>query len=137
MNSKRYGHVAWTLCALALTGAVVLAGCAASTVRITSEDAGKQVTLATGQTLEVTLSSNPTTGYSWQIADAADGVLEAVGDPAYVQDPGPALVGKGGAETFTFTAAKAGRGTLMMEYRRPWETTSTPEQVFEVPVQVD
>ncbi|HEX9094243.1 MAG TPA: protease inhibitor I42 family protein [Coriobacteriia bacterium] len=126
--------------ALALVPVLVLAlslpGCSSSVVKITETDAGKPVALSVGQTLEVTLLANPTTGFSWQVADASGGVLAAKGDPAYVQDPGPPLVGKGGAQTFTFDAAKAGSGRLLMEYRRPWETTATPERTFEAPIEV-
>lgn len=129
--------------------AALFAGCSpapgtssggASRVSLTAADAGRPQSLAVGQRLTLTLASNPTTGYRWALADSAGGALARDGAPAYVQDPspagGPPLAGRGGIQTWTFRAARAGAGTLRLDYGRSFEPAATPAETFSVPVVV-
>lgn len=124
--------------ALALLVALTLAGCASGgSVSLKETDLGEKVTLSVGQQMEITLESNPTTGYSWQVADDAGGIVEMVGEPEFVSEPAPAgMVGRGGAETLTFRAEEKGGGTLVLEYRRPWEKGSA-EKTIELAIEVE
>ncbi len=119
---------------------VALAGCSAGAgqeVRIGDADQGSTVELATGQTLVVSLVSNPTTGYSWGIMEVDDAILAQQGEVEYQQDPSSeGLVGAGGTEFFRFSAQKAGETTLSLGYRRPWEADVEPIAVFTVQVVV-
>ncbi len=112
----------------------------ASRVSLTAADAGRPQTLAVGQRLTLTLASNPTTGYGWALADSAGGALARDGAPAYVQDPspagGPPMAGRGGMATWTFRAARAGSGTLRLDYGRSFEPGTAPAETFSVPVVV-
>jgi inhibitor of cysteine peptidase len=110
----------------------------AGEVVLGGEDNGGQVALSVGQSLVVTLASNPTTGYSWQVAEGTGTVLAQVGEAIYRETPqeGTPLVGVGGTETFRFEARAAGQTSLLLEYRRPWEETVEPVETFSVDVVV-
>jgi inhibitor of cysteine peptidase len=110
----------------------------AGEVVLDAEDDGSQVALAVGQGLVVTLASNPTTGYSWQVADGLGPALAQVGEALYREAPqdGTPLVGAGGTETFRFEAKAAGQARLVLEYRRPWEENVEPIDQFELDVLV-
>lgn len=80
----------------------------------------RDVTLAAGDTLEVILGSNASTGFNWT-TDAQ------IGDPAVVRQtnhqtapPTGPMVGAAGTETWTFQALKAGTTTVAMDYSQPW-----------------
>jgi len=112
-------------------------GCAVAEVKLDTSNDGGQKELARGQTLIVTLDSNPTTGYSWAVADVDKNVLHQIGDSVYQSsNTNPNVVGAGGKETFHFEAANAGTTTLKMIYRRPWETGVAPIKTFTVQVTV-
>lgn len=122
---------------------VALAGCATtpsstSPVALTGADSGREVTLTTGQRLTVSLEANPTTGYGWALADSVGGALARDGAPVYTRDPSrPAgMPGVGGEVTWTFQAARPGRGTLRLAYGRAWEPGEPAAETFEVPVVV-
>ena len=139
--------------ALALLGTMLLAaGCASNdgappdeeadrgseeTVALDAEDNGNQVELSAGQVLEVTLESNPTTGYSWEVTEVDEAVLTQVGESEFQEAPkeGEEMVGVGGTETFRFSSA-AGKTTLTLVYHRPWEKDVDPLETFSVDVMV-
>jgi inhibitor of cysteine peptidase len=96
---------------------------------------GGQVELSVGQLLVVTLNSNPSTGYSWSLAQNSDSsVLTEIGNE-YIA-PQTTLVGAGGKEEWTFKALKKGTSSISMEYRRPWETGTPPAETFSLTVVV-
>lgn len=103
----------------------------------TQDDSGKTVIVKPGNTIEINLEGNPTTGYSW----SADGDgLKVVGDPngTYVMDEAaPGMVGVGGTFTFTYEAATDGIYTITAEYARPWETDVEPAETFTLTVIVN
>lgn len=94
--------------------------------------------LKVGQTLVVTLASNPSTGYSWTISGAPDGaVLTQDGDITYTpSNPDVVMPGSGGSETVRFTATAAGTTTIVLDYRRPWETDVPPVETVTIDVTV-
>ncbi|MEZ4502537.1 MAG: protease inhibitor I42 family protein [Dehalococcoidia bacterium] len=97
---------------------------APAVVRVGADDSGSSVSLEVGQRLRVTLESNPTTGYSWQLTGAPDpAVLEQVLGPIYIGGASD-LVGAAGTETFDFLAVGAGTTSISLEYARPFEANS-------------
>ena len=85
----------------------------------------KEVEVAVGGSLTVTLCSNPTTGFKWEPAKISDQtVLQQVEhkfvSPEYTGDK-PPPPGTPGKEVWTFKALKEGKSTISMEYSRPWE----------------
>ena len=101
---------------------------------ITEADAGTPITLKVGDTLVITLTGNPTTGYNWEVSPVQGAILVQVGDTGFAPDN--AMPGSGGAITLTFTAASAGHQSLQLIYHRPWEKDVAPIKVltFEITV---
>jgi predicted secreted protein/(2Fe-2S) ferredoxin len=107
--------VAAVLAALVLLSAG-LSACAVTGAEGNAEK-GEKIQTAVDGTFEVSLDSNPTTGYSWQ-ADFDEACLEFV-DRTF--EPSSELIGAGGTETLVFKALRAGETPLTLEYKRPWE----------------
>jgi predicted secreted protein len=80
----------------------------------------KQVEIAMGDALLVTLFSNGTTGFSWdenaRIADS--GILQQMTHQNIAADSNN--LGAPGAEQWTFKSLKAGMANVHLEYSRPW-----------------
>jgi inhibitor of cysteine peptidase len=124
--------------------AVATAGCdsdanaSGGPLKLGDADNGKSYTVKVGDTIEVAIAGNMTTGYSWTAAlgDKDAALLQQVGEPVYVEDStGESLVGAGGTFTFTFKALAKGEATLTLAYSRPWESTP-PIQTFAVTVTI-
>ena len=94
--------------------------------------------LKVGQTLVITLASNPSTGYGWTVSGAPDSaVLAQDGDITYTAtNPDVVMPGSGGSETVRFTATAAGTTTVVLDYRRPWETDVPPVETVTIDVTV-
>ncbi len=92
------------------------------------KDDGRAVELAAQQVVLVSLKANHTTGYSWVLRDSVGPALLREVDPTYdVDSSSTGGVGAGGFETWRFRAAAAGRDTIVLEYRRPWEADRPAE----------
>ena len=102
-------------------------------------DADSQVPLELGQILVVTLESNPSTGYQWEVVEDPNSILEQIGEAEFKSsDEGdPQMVGAGGWEIFRFKAVSAGQMNLQLVYRRTWETGVEPINTFSVDVVVN
>ncbi|HTQ16682.1 protease inhibitor I42 family protein [Mycobacterium sp.] len=115
---------------IAVLVSVAVAGCssgpksrsATKSVEVSIDDVrtqsaiGRDITLAVGDTLKVTLGSNHTTPFRWK-ADAK------IGDPAIVKQTShdylrgnPDLMGAPGNEVWMFSALKAGTTTVVTDY---------------------
>jgi inhibitor of cysteine peptidase len=109
---------------LVLVAVVVLtlglvAGCAGVK---TYKDVGDNIDISVGQEFIIALSSNPTTGYSWQ-ASYDETMLELVGGESTYEpeETDEEVVGGGGTEFFRFKALKAGGVEITMTYAQHWE----------------
>ena len=90
--------------------------------------------LRKGQTLTISLPSNPTTGFRWVVADAAPGVLRSLGPEVYTTPEDAGVVGGAGKSTWRYEVYQKGDGRLLMEYRRPWEVEVAPAKVIDCPL---
>jgi inhibitor of cysteine peptidase len=127
----------WWIVVSLLTLSAMLAGCGSvDEVVVRDADAGGQVALQVGQILAVSLESNPTTGYSWQVTHSDDAILQQLGEVEFKQAGEEGLVGAGGIETFRFEAVRAGETSLELGYLRPWEEGVSPEKTFTIQVYV-
>jgi len=108
-------------------------------IYIDEDDADSQVVLEQGQYLVVTLESNPTTGYRWEVVENQDSILEQVGEVEFKpsEQSDPPIAGAGGWEIFRFKAVSAGQMTLEHVYRRSWETDVEPVKTFSIEVIVN
>ena len=109
------------------------AGCTKN-VAVNEEMNGGSVVLEQGQTLVLKLTSNPTTGYDWEIVDLNTAILEQVGEVEYKSDS--ALIGSGGVNTYTFKAVGSGNMQLSLVYHRSWEKDIPPIETYELDVTV-
>jgi inhibitor of cysteine peptidase len=128
------------LAVIAATALLVAAvGCAANAssgpLALTASADGSSQTLSTGQQMQITLESNPSTGYRWAVDGTVPPQLTQDGDAKYLA-PKAGAVGAAGTEVWTFTGATAGQGTLKLKYWRSFEPTATPAKTFTVTVDV-
>ncbi len=95
---------------------------------ITQKELKTDYVVSKNETFDVTLKSNPTTGYSWKwIKDNASKTVDSVSS-TYIQDKAaPGIVGVGGNEIWKFKGKETGFETLIFEYCRSWEPKSTIE----------
>jgi inhibitor of cysteine peptidase len=88
----------------------LFSGCGTKGTNLTDADNGKQIFIKTGDMLTLTLPSNPTTGYSWQVMEIDNAILTQNGEADYKQSSdSEGLVGAGGTETFHFKAVGTGK----------------------------
>lgn len=115
-----------------------LAACqpaAGEPLKMTEKDAGKTITLKTGDILLIELRGNITTGFNW-IPAMQDPILLNQIDQAEETSDGE-LLGAPGLITLRFEAVATGQTVLHLDYKRTWETDITPEKTFEVTVVVE
>jgi inhibitor of cysteine peptidase len=97
---------------------------------ITAADAGKQVALSVGESCQVVLAGNPTTGYQWEVVSLDTAVVKQVSAATYA--PSGTAMGSGGQFTFQFKAVAPGQTPLKLIYHRPFEKETPPVQTCEV-----
>jgi inhibitor of cysteine peptidase len=125
------------LIGLVTAALLVMIACSSPTKQISVDESssGKQVEIAAGGSLTITLESNVTTGYSWELKQIGDtSVLEKT-DNKY-EAPTSSLIGAGGKEVWNFKALKAGKTTLSMEYSQPWAGGQKGAKSFTLIVEV-
>jgi inhibitor of cysteine peptidase len=116
-------------------------------VELVAGDAGKTVEVVEGDGFAVRLDSNPSTGYEWEViiddgtgdGDGAGGAgttAVIVTDRVFAGDAGD-LEGAPGTEIIRFEARSAGRSTVTLNYRRPWETDVDPIESLVFRIDVD
>ena len=127
-----------------------LAGCAGQPTSVSIEPStralqvspGQQarctpIELKRGQTLILSLPSNPTTGFRWQLFDGAPQVLAQLGQEVYRNPEDAGIVGSAGLSTWRFQATLSGQGRLLLQYQRPWEQGVAPVLIYDCAVHVD
>jgi inhibitor of cysteine peptidase len=80
----------------------------------------KDIELKVNEKLEVSLGSNPTTGYQWSDAEITDTAVVAQETRSYIEPQSDAL-GAPGKDVWIFIAKAAGKASITMAYDRPWE----------------
>jgi len=90
----------------------------------------------TGQIFLIEVSSNPTTGYTYEKSQDYDKCLVRFLQWKYLPSEKP-LLGSGGKEIFVFKALRPGKTEIKLAYRRPWEKTEKPLKIliFKVSIQ--
>ena len=103
-------------------------------LRLTQADSGSTVTLHPGDTLEIVLPGNPTTGYTWEVKPGAEALLKQKGDPEFAPDS--KALGAGGRTTIRFDVIAAGKASLVLIYHRTFEQAVPPLRNFGIRVVV-
>jgi len=96
------------------------------TVEVTAANNGQTVKAAVGNLVRVTLESNPSTGYNWELRDFDYGAADFFSSDVVARKGGNVLVGAPGDTVITLQAVKPGSQQIVLVYRRPWEA---PDQV--------
>jgi C1A family cysteine protease/predicted secreted protein len=121
-------------------------------VRLSAQDDSRQIELHEGQVLVISLESNPSTGYLWEVEEADDRILRQTGKIEYEQCPEPIegpqlphypssilhstrLLGAPSKQILRFEAVAAGQTDLRLVYHRPWEKDIKPARTFSLQVQ--
>jgi len=97
---------------------------------------GNEYHVQVGQSFIVSLHSNPTTGFVWNIKNAGDEKIISLINNNYLVNNAenqPAVVGQGGQQYWQFKALQPGTTDLQLVYARPWESVQ-PAQTFNLKV---
>ena len=99
----------------------------------TEDNNGSTVELVTGDTFQIKLNENPTTGYQWTLETT--GGLEIMSDNYSSSAPG--LIGAGGIHEWDIKATASGTQQVTGVYSRSWENLTDSEQRFVLTVEVE
>ena len=103
-------------------------------VELSSEDAGRTVTVHPADQLEVVLDGNPTTGYQWEISSVDSAILKPIGEVEFRPDSN--ALGAGGKVALHFEALAPGTTILKLIYHRSFGQDVPPLRTFEVEIEV-
>ena len=97
------------------------------------------VNASEGDTIEITLCANPTTGFEWgEVRISDESALELIGREFHA--PGspddPPAPGTPGMEELTLKALKKGESQVYMEYSQPWDGGEKAVWTYEMTVTV-
>ena len=107
-----------------LTACLILAASACAEPQLYSDPA-KTIETEPCKDFTITLESNKTTGFGWDIAESFDEKVVKFVSCEYVAAD-TALVGSGGKEMWTFRAVCPGKAAISFKYFRPWEKDVPP-----------
>lgn len=120
--------------------AVAVAGLFAGHPARAAEKADLAIEATAGKEFTISLDSNRSTGFGWQLAKPLDETIVKSVKNDYQNAPQPPdkqpVVGAPGKEVWTFKALKSGKTTIEFKYVRPWEKDKAPAKTKSVPVVV-
>jgi predicted secreted protein len=111
-------------------------------ITLRAEQAGEVVHVRPGDTIVVDLEENLSTGYSWEVDELDESVVERTASTAVAPTVAPtgapsgALLGAAGRRVLTFTARAPGDAGVRLALRRPWEGGGPPARTLTFPVSV-
>ena|SRR5688572_4263888 len=92
-------------------------------------DPTQLIIVQAGETFDLVLTSNPSTGYRWQLVEELDpDVIELV-DQIYIAQDSTAI-GSGGVDVWTMRAVNSGDATIMLGYYPPDNDNEPAETVI-------
>jgi len=110
-------------------------GCSAGNpIQLYQLDSGRVIKMKPGDTVEIVLDANPTTGYQWKALPWDTKVIEQIDKPAYKSRS--EAIGSGGELTFYFKALSTGQTPLKFIYFRDFEKDVPPIKSFKVTIVV-
>ncbi|MEK6406391.1 MAG: protease inhibitor I42 family protein [Acidobacteriota bacterium] len=93
---------------------------------------GKEIELPIGETLELILEENRTTGFKWTLESKGEGVCKLASDDF---EPG-AKVGQPGKHRWVFRADRAGSDSIKLSSGRSWDKQGKAERTFTLSIRV-
>ena len=91
-------------------------------------DPTELVTVNAGETFDLVLPSNPSTGYQWDIVPELDVNIVEYVEQGYIPEE-PVMPGSGGMDVWTFRAVSVGETTIVLGYYPPDNDTDPGETV--------
>jgi len=108
------------------------------TVEVTAKNQGQTVRAEVGNLIRITLESNPSTGYNWELRDFDYGVAEFHSSDLVARDNGGnVLFGAPGDTVITLQAVQPGTQDITLVYRRQWEPPDQVAETFTFQLEVD
>ena len=124
-----------------MISAILIAGCTSATedknadepmpaeeVTLTVQDKDTTLTIKSGEVFHIVLEGNITTGYTWEVGELEEALLQQQGEMEYRQPESSTdstaeepLAGAPGEFSFSFKALKAGDTELRLIYHRTFE----------------
>ena len=110
----RPGPISYLLIPVVLA-TVLVGGCGGADVTVDETNNGSSIDLEVGQTLEVSLEENPSTGFAWNVTEEPDAaVIAPVEDDFDISDP--YSDGAGGTRSLLFEAVAPGETEMLLDY---------------------
>lgn len=107
------------------------------TIEVTAKDQNQVVRAAVGNLVRITLESNPSTGYNWELRDFDYGVADFYrSDVVARKNKGNVLFGAPADTVITIQAVKPGTQDITLVYRRQWEPPDQIEATFSFQLEV-
>lgn len=119
---------------LLLCATLLLVACGESRTVAGEGADGATIPIDDGERLDVALDGNPTTGYTWYVAEIDEAVLRQVGEREF--DPDSDADGAGGTVTLHFEAVAPGTTPLRLVYRQEHAPDSEAERTWQITVDV-
>lgn len=92
-------------------------------------DPTQLILVTPGATFDIILSSNPSTGYRWQLVRELDAdIVQLVGQTYIAKQP--VIPGSGGVDVWTFSGVAPGETTIELGYYPPADDTQPQETVI-------
>jgi inhibitor of cysteine peptidase len=88
----------------------------------------RTISVRAGESFEISLDSNPSTGYSWEANFEENELM--LENRIYQAES--SLIGGGGKEKFIFRSLTKGETIISMKYRRPWEEREVDIRLFRI-----
>jgi len=100
-------------------------------------DAGRTVEIPVGQTMEIRLPENPTTGFRWLMTVHCEPNCAILHEEFH--PPARTIPGAGGERTWQVEAVAVGECDFELTYRKhrkPWANSNTSQRNFRVHIRV-
>ena len=108
---------------------VLIPGACATTISTGGRTSPSDVQAKVNKPFDITLDSDPITGYSWTVDFDSHFLNE--GNESYNRNQ-PGLIGSGGQQIFIFTPIRVGKTIISAVYKRPWENIVADERTFHI-----
>lgn len=134
-SDRLFGSLGWFLLCVLLAVVCLSQTSFAATKVVTSADKGRQVYLRIGDTMELRLPSNPSTGYMWYVQQKSTPLLKMAHQSQ--TEPTKPGVGRPVFQVFKFELKRRGEGVLLMHYVRSWEPPTPDDEQFDLRVTIE
>lgn len=89
--------------------------------------------VSVGDRVNVSLCSNPSTGFSWQEPEISDPGLVTLADRTFGPATGGAqIIGAAGTDQISLKATAKGTGTVILRYSQPWPGGTASEWTYKL-----